>query len=404
MKIHKLNIRFVIAKNKTRANGTAPLFCRITYLEKRKQFATGYFVKPKEWFNKLQIVKPPNKENDFINTQLSLIKQNVSQAFLFLQVNQQEFSVIDIYKQYKGETITKEYGVVEMYELLCKRLEKLIAVELEKQTHDKYLESGKHLKNYLKWQFKAKDIQLKELKYSFITNYGYYLKTEKKLQQSTINKAIQRFKRSITYAVSEEYLANDPFALYKAKRVKKELIYLTVDELKRLEKYSFTIKRVEQIKDLFILCCYTGLGFNEMTNLKLEHLAKEFDGNLWLNIPRGKTKKSYKIPLLPKALELIEKYKGIDNTYLLPRISNQKFNSYLKEIANIVGIDKKLTHHVARKTFATTVLLYNNVPMEIVSELLGHSKLDTTQKHYAKVVKTRVSEEIKKIIQKKRSH
>ena len=149
---------------------------------------------------------------------------------------------------------------------------------------------------------------------------------------------------------------------------------------------------------MFVFCCYTGLAYQEMFSLKQENIIKGFDGNLWIQMTRKKTKSKISIPLLPKAKKILDKYK--DDSNLLPVISNQKFNSYLKEIGNIVGIEKRLTHHIARKTFATTVLLYNGVPMEIVSELLGHSNLKITQAHYGKVVQKSISEQMNSLSKK----
>ena len=180
---------------------------------------------------------------------------------------------------------------------------------------------------------------------------------------------------------------------YKAKRLQKEVIYLTDDELKSLENYDFSQTRLQQVKDLFVFCCYTGLAFKEMSNLKPEHIVNGFDGNKWIKMNREKTSKPLMIPLLPKALDIISKYQ--EEEILLPVISNQRFNSYLKEIADIVGLKKNLTHHIARKTFASTVLLFNDVPMEVVSELLGHSKISTTQDYYAKIVNKKLSETMK---------
>jgi len=226
-----------------------------------------------------------------------------------------------------------------------------------------------------------------------------YLKTEKKLQQSTLNKAIQRFRRVVKYAISEDYLAKDPFILYKAKRVKKTVVFLTPDQLKKLEETNFKIKRIQQIKDMFVFCCYTGLGFKEMTELKKQNITTEFDGELWLNINRAKTNRSYKVPILPKAKEIMEQYND-ESDYVFPSISNTHFNGYLKEIADVVGIEFNLTHHIARKTFASTVLLYNDVPMEIVSKLLGHSSMKVTQDSYGNIVQKKVSHVMQKLINK----
>jgi len=139
------------------------------------------------------------------------------------------------------------------------------------------------------------------------------------------------------------------------------------------------------------------LAYKEMASIKKDDIVKEFDDNLWLKIKRSKTNKLYKVPLLPKALEILEKYNEEDSVFVFTNISNQRFNAYLKEIADVVGIEKNLTHHIARKTFASTVLLYNDVPMEIVSELLGHSSIKITEASYGKIVQKKVSEEMKRL-------
>ena len=390
MKNLKFNIRYILSKNKTRKDGKAPLMCRITYLDERKQFSVGLFINPKNWNNSLQECEPPSNDNNYINSQLNLIKNQINQVFLYLQINNSEFTVDDIYTKFKGNTPKKELGVLEVYELFNIRIYKLIGRDLKKVTYKKYIESFVHLKSFIKAYFKANDIKLKDLKLNFLNEYEYFLKTQKGLEQSTINKAIQRFRKVIQFALEQEYIDKNPFIGYKAKRLQKEVIYLTDDELKSLENYDFSQTRLQQVKDLFVFCCYTGLAFKEMSNLKPEHIVKGFDGNKWIKMNREKTSKPLMIPLLPKALDIISKYQSEEK--LLPIISNQRFNSYLKEIADIVGLKKNLTHHIARKTFASTVLLFNDVSMEVVSELLGHSKISTTQDYYAKIVNKKLSE------------
>lgn len=389
----KLNLLFIVSKTRIRKDGKAPLFCRLTYLEKRKQFSTGLFIDPKTWNNSLQECEPPSNDNNYINSQLNLIKNQINQVFLYLQINNLEFTVDDIYSKFKGNTPKKELGVLEVYELFNIRIYKLIGSDLKEVTYRKYVESFVHLKSFIRAYFKANDIKLKDLKLNFLNEYEYFLKTQKGLEQSTINKAIQRFRKVIQFALEQEYIDKNPFIGYKAKRLQKEVIYLTDDELKSLENYDFSQTRLQQVKDLFVFCCYTGLAFKEMSNLKPEHIVNGFDGNKWIKMNREKTSKPLMIPLLPKALYIIRKYQSEEK--LLPIISNQRFNSYLKEIADIVGLKKNLTHHIARKTFASTVLLFNDVPMEIVSELLGHSKISTTQDYYAKIVNKKLSETMK---------
>lgn len=395
-----LKLLFFVSRTRINKRGLVPIICRITYKGKRKRFSTGLFIRPNEWYSELQKAKPPNSENDFINKELSLIRTNINKAFLFLQVQEIDFNVMDIYKQFIGEDLTQSMTLLEMFDFYTQRQKKLIGIETSEASIKRILKTREYVELFINFYYKKKDYELKQLKLSFMNDFEYYLKTERNLHQNTVYKHVQRIRQVIRLAISQEYLDNDPFILYKNRKIKKEVVFLTNEELERLEKHTFTIKRVERIRDMFVLCCYTGLAFKEMNLLEHKHIIKGFDGNLWIQMKRNKTQKTFSVPLLPKALAILDKYRGCDEKYLLPRISNQKFNSYLKEIAAIVGIGKNLTHHIARKTFATTVLLYNDIPMEIVSELLGHSKITITQEHYGKVVKKKISEHIIKLSEK----
>lgn len=403
MKINTLSILYYIQKSKINKQGRCPIQARMTYLKKRKEFSTGLFTEPDNWNRAQQCIESPDKEHSYKNTQLSLITSKMNQAFLLLQINQIDFNVEDVFRQYKGEKVKVNVGVYEVYGLFLKYLERLIGKELNDDTYKKYVAYGKHLKSFIKWKYKSKDIELSSIKSSFVSHFEYYLKTEKNFAQITLNKVIQRFRRSIKYAIAEDYLDKDPFMLYKARRVKKEIVYLSQDELLKLEKQTFEVQRIQQIKDMFVFCCYTGLAFKEMIALARNDFVIEFDGNLWIKVRRVKTSRSYKVPLMPQAKKIIEKYYQVDSDYVFPRISNPKFNAYLKEIADVTGIKINLTHHIARKTFATTVLLYNDVPMEIVSKLLGHSKMQTTQEHYGEVVQRKISEEMIRLNKKLKS-
>lgn len=363
----------MISATRINRKGLVPIVCRITYLGIRKPFATGLFIKPENWNNSLQKAIPDDTEHKQINTQLSLIKQEINQAFLFLQVQKEQFDVEDIYLKFKGEDIKPSKTLIEVFNLHNTRMEKLVGIEYTKSTFSKFTEAKQHIENFLFHKYKKRNIALEDISLKFLNDFDYYLKTEKKFKQITINKSIQRVRKIIKLAIAEGFLMTDPFLLYKPKKVINSITYLTTNELYKLENHKFSQKRLEQVRDMFVFCCYTGLPYQEMSILTQKHIVKKFDGKLWIDMFRQKTKRQFSIPLLPKAISIIEKYQ--DDKRLLPVVSNQKFNSYLKEIAEIIGIEKKLTHHIARKTFATTVLLYNDVPIEVVSELLGHSKI-----------------------------
>ncbi|MFD2552385.1 site-specific integrase [Bizionia sediminis] len=398
MNTHKLRILFVIALNRIKKNNQAPIFCRITYNQKRKQFATGISVAPKDWDRKKQIVTASDSNFKEINTKLSLIKQKTNQAFLLLQVNNESFDVEDIYLQYVGKNVKANKTLLEVFELHNNRMKKLIGVEYSKSTYNKFTEARNHVSNFIRFQYKKGDILLESINQNFLDDFDFYLKSEKKQKQITINKSIQRVRKIIKLALAKGYLKKDPFILYKPKKYESKVVYLNQKELDKLENHTFRQARLNQVKDMFIFCCYTGLAYQEMSTLKEEHLIKGFDGGIWIEMMRQKTKSKVSIPLLPTASKILDKYRPEGR--LLPVISNQKFNSYLKEIAELVEIDKRLTHHIARKTFATTVLLYNDIPIETVSELLGHSSISITQRHYAKVVQHKVSSQMSKLSKK----
>ena len=391
----KISILFLLRKNRKNIQGLCPIECRITLDKQRKPFATGLFINPDNWNASKQKAFPSNTPNSQINTQLSLIKQEINQAFLFLQVQEKNFDVEDIYRQYKGENIKEEKTILEIFNLHIAKQEKLIGISTTRVSVRKFYQTKAHVKNYIFWKFRKQDFLLKDMKMSFITEFEYYLKAEKHFEQNTIHKTLQRLKQMVKLAVGLDFLAKDPFLLHKNKRPKKQVVFLIEDELAKIEQHEFASQRLQQVADMFIFCCYTGLAFLEMSTLERKHIIIGSDKKKWISITRQKTNKKYEIPLLKKAELILQKYEGGEK--LLPRISNQRFNSYLKEIAEIVGIQKNLTHHIARKTFASTILLYNDVPMEIVSELLGHSEMSITQNHYAKVVKAKLSESMSKV-------
>jgi integrase/recombinase XerD len=396
MKKENFAILFVIKLTKLNSKGLCPVNVRITYQGVRKENATGYFVDPKFWDAKRQLTTSKALDAISTNIQLELIKQKIKNAYLSILLETDDFGADDIYHKYLGKPLKESEFVVRYFQKYLDKIFKLIGKDLKLATWKKYNYACIQIIGFIKFKYKKNDISLDKINLQFLTEFEYYLKTEQNQCQSTINKAIQRFRRLITIGIAEGFLEKDPFILYKAKKVKKEVIFLTHEELETVERTQISQPRLALVKDLFVFCCYTGLAYVEMAHLSKQNIQIGFDDVNWIQMKREKTQRQISIPILPKAQEIIEKYSN-DNNLVFPSISNQKFNSYLKEIAEITGIEKRLTHHTARKTFASTVLLYNDVPMEIVSELLGHSNMVITQESYGKVVQRKVSDEMKKL-------
>lgn len=351
MNHEKISILFLINVTKTNQKGLSPISCRITLNKVRKQFSTGLFINPHHWENKLQIVKTQEANYKYVNAQLERIQVKVYNIALIFQLQGIALKLDDLLNEYKGIPIKKDEYILSCYRKYLSRIQKLVGVEIKENTYDKFVYVGNHLEAFIKWKFKKSDFPLKELSLRFLDDFDYYLKTEKKIKQISINKIIQRLRTPIKQAISEGYLDRDPFILYKSKKVHKEVIFLTTEELKIIEESKFQLKRLSIIQDLFIFCCYTGLAYNEMAHLKIKNIQIGFDNMNWIQMKREKTQRQISIPLLPKAQKIIDKYLKECNC-LFPTLSNQKFNAYLKEIATITKIDKRITHHTARKTFA----------------------------------------------------
>lgn len=396
MTTENFNILFVQAKNRTNKKNQAPIYCRITLNGNRKQFSTGINLETEFWDSKKQLVLKNHKTASLYNSLLDNIKSKINNAYGILKLEDNVFTIEEILDKYLGKEVKKKENILSYYKQYLSKIKKLVGLELKESTYNKFVYVGNHLEAFLKWKFKKTDFPMEDLNLQFLDDFEYYLRTEKKQAQITINKTVQRLRTPIKQAISEGYLDRDPFMMHQTKNVRKVVIFLNTAELKTFEEATYQQKRLELIQDLFVFCCYTGLAYYEMANLEKQNIQTGFDEMSWIQMKREKTQRQISIPILPKAQAIIDKYSN-DQKRLFPAISNQKFNSYLKEISAITGIEKRLTHHIARKTFASTVLLYNDVPMEIVSELLGHSNMVITQESYGKVVQKKVSEEMKRL-------
>ena len=275
-------------------------------------------------------------------------------------------------------------------------------------TQKNYYTTQKYLAKFMLKAYRTTDMYLRELDYNFIIKFEKHLRNhmpedhQKPMGNNTVMKHIERLRKLINLAFKLGWIERDPFVNFKAQFIKTERCFLSPEELRSIEKKQFSIERLQLVKDLFVFSCYTSLSYIDVINLTENNISIGIDGELWIYYKREKTAKSIRIPLLPKALEIIEAYKSKQKSKhkektLFPNISNQKLNAYLKEIADLCGIEKNLTFHIARHTFATTVMLSNGVPIETVSKLLGHAKLSTTQ-IYARVVEAKISEDIQNLL------
>ncbi len=388
--------------NASRAkNNFAEIYVRITVNQRRVNISLKRKTDIDLWDKIKSRVKGRGELTRLTNDYLDQIQIKLFQCYQDLK-NEDRIITAKIIKSRFLGTDKKLYSVQD----LISYHNDIVTHKLHKDTMKHYRTSQKYVMLFINKKLKASDIHLKSLDYSFVINFESFLRSyqpnhyQKSIGNNAVMKHIQRIHKMIKLAFDLEWIDKDPFVKFKPKLIKTEREFLTSYELKSIENLSISIERLNIVKDLFVFSCYTGICYADIVQLGQNNVAIGIDGNKWIITKRQKTGTPVKVPLLPKALHLIEKYKNhhrtIDNRTLLPKISNQKLNSYLKEVADLSGVTKNLTFHMARHTFATTVTLSNGVPIETVSKLLGHTKIATTQ-IYARVIEKKVSEDMQKL-------
>lgn len=396
----RLSVIFITRKLE-RETENLMLYARITVDGKRAEFSLNRELKSSLWDNRSKRGRGSSKYVISVNKYLDQVFTGLHEAHRQLLQEGEDISSAKIKARYLG---TDERGKT-LLDLISYH-NATMQTSLRPGTMKNYYSTERCIKKYLKDELKIEDIPLNKLNYGFITDFEQYVRkykpsTRMGCANNGAMKHMERLKKMSRLGVRLEWLEKDPFVNFKLRFEKTNRQFLTERELQLMEQTTFKKSSTEQIKDLFIFACYTGLSFVDVEGLKVEHLVKGIDGNYWLYTKRTKTDEPLRIPLLPKALEIIEKYKAepriVTRDGLLPGYSNQMINRTLKEIADGCGIHKKMTFHTARHTFATSVTLSNGVPIETVSKLLGHTKLSTTQV-YARVLEKKVGEDMQNLM------
>lgn len=283
-----------------------------------------------------------------------------------------------------GKTISKA-KVMEEFVLHNSEINALVPKQYSKVTYVRYETAKSHVQEFLKFKYGIEDLEFRELNYEFIKDFEFYLKTVKNISNNTTLKYISNFKKIVLRAIDKEIISVDPFKRFKGKKEKIMKRPLSRQELHLLETHPLPVERLAVVRDVFVFQCYTGLAYIDVYNLKNSDIKMGDDDELWIISERQKTGSSFNVPLLPQALRIIERYKGhtqcLIRNSVLPVISNQRMNGYLKEIADLCGIESTLNTHKARRTFGSTVTLNNNVPIHVVKEMLGHSSVKQTEEY-----------------------
>jgi site-specific recombinase XerD len=398
----KVSILFYAKRAKTNVNGLVPIYSRITVNGKRIELTTGRFVEFSKWSAEAGKMKGTTDESRSINSQLDILKLKIIDAQMELVHKNIPVTYESLKLKLTGSA-ERPRMLVPIFRDHNNKIKELIGREYAAGTLERYTTSLKHTIEFLEWKFKISDIDIKQIDHAFITDYEFYLRSVRNCSNNTAVKYIKNFNKIIKICLANDWLDKNPFNNYKSKIKEVERDFLSEEELQSILNKDFKTDRLSLVRDIFIFSCFTGLAYIDVKNLTKSHIGIGIDGERWIYTHRQKTESASKIPILPITQMIIDKYENHpqsnNQAVLLPILSNQKMNSYLKEIAAICEIEKELTFHIARHTFATTVTLTNGVPIESVSKMLGHKNIKTTQ-HYAKILDKKVSDDMAILKQK----
>lgn len=400
---NKLVTHFYLKEAKRDIEGLVPIYLRVTVNGERAELSVNRKIISSQWDKGAERAIGRTEPVRNLNVYLGSIQTKAERYFSTLDLRDERISVRQIVDELKGRG-KHHMTLFQAYNSHISDIEKLSGIDYAPSTIDKYHYSFKNLKDYVRTNLHKSDILLSDLDHKFVEGYHSYLRTTAGMMHNSTVKNIRNLIRVINVSIAHKWLLVNPFRTFTCNYDNNNRSYLTETEIEAIYNKEFSISRLSRIRDLFVFQVYTGLSYVDMSKLTPNSIEIGIDGNRWIVIHRQKTGSRSSIPILPRAQEVLDKYQNdprcIAEGTLLPVCSNQRLNGYLKEIADLCGIQKSLTTHVARHTFASSITLSNGVPIETVSKMLGHSDLKTTQ-IYSKVVDRKVADDMAHLINQK---
>ena len=390
------SILFFIRESKARKNGNVPIEVMITVNGERNSFSTGKQIAIEKWDKTKQQVKGKDQETQNLNNYLKAIKAKLYQKEAELLERGFIITAQILYDAYfdKVESL-KERSLFEVFEEHNQEQEKLVGNGVSKATHWVSVYTIRLLREFVQQKYKREDLYLRELNLNFIQSFHSFLRIDKSMAQNSSTKHLKLLKKIINLSVANSYMAFNPFSTYKVEREPVEIDFLDEEELRKIINFDTPLPRLERAKDMFLFGCFTGLSYIDIKTLTPEHFEKDNTGRIWIKKRRVKTGVLSRIPLLPIAKLILDKYKGGEK--LLPIQDPADINKYLKDIAILCGINKRICFHTSRHTFASTITLANNISLEVVSKMLGHTNTRMTA-HYAKLIDKCIGEQMDKLM------
>lgn len=390
-------LTFIIRKSRSKKTPDSDVYMRITVNNKRSDVSISRKVDPRKWSSQSEKALGKSPEATELNNYINVLRNKIKNIHQDLIEKNKTVSSKSILDQFKGVHKKKPKMTLEVFQEHNEQMDRLSGKSISKSTAKRYWTCYNHVEQFIREEYRTDDHPMNDINHHFISKFEYFLKTKRECNHNSALKYVNNFKKIIRIALANQWMDRDPFYNYKVQFETVEREFLNEEEVQQLIDKDLYLDRLKLVRDMFVFSCYTGLAYSDVKKLSSADITKGIDGGKWIRIKRTKTKSLSSIPLLPIAQEIIERYQDHhevkNGNFILPVLSNQKSNAFLKEIAVMCGIKKPLTTHLARHTFATTVTLTNGVPIESVSKMLGHKDLRTTQ-HYAKIVDRKISDDM----------
>ncbi len=397
-----MHLLFYLKKRTGYQSGPVAIYLRFGYAGQRSETSTGRSCEPSRWNAAAGRMSGTREDARTLNAYLDSLQSQAQSLYQAMLASDEVLTAENIRNRFTGKG-EKLRTLVSVFSDHNEKMASLVGREFEKSTLTRYKTCLMHVQDFLKLEYNLTDIPVAKITFEFLTSFEYYLRSIRKCANNSAIKYVKNLRKIVRICLGNGWLAIDPYINYKPKTKKTHRVVLSKEELVRLIQKEFTIERLDLVRDIFVFSCYTGLAYADARKLKRSEVTFGIDGNRWIHTARKKTDTISRVPVLPVALSIMEKYANnpqcVSKGLVLPVMSNQKMNAYLKEIADLCGIHKPLTFHIARHTFATTVTLSNGVPIESVSKMIGHTSIKTTQ-IYAQVLDHKISEDMQMLMNK----
>ena len=396
-------LTFYINRTRERKNGECPVMLRINLNGDRLALQVKRYILPENWDQSRYVMKGRTEEARVFNNYLEAVRLKAHKKYNELLSYTDDVTPQMLRDAILGVNSAKTRQIIDIWEGHVSNLKKLIGKENSYATYQKYNTAKNHFQAFLQKQYHIDDVSIKAVDYQMIQQYGIYLKTEKGCSFNTATKFLQNLKTITSISIRSGWLVKDPFNGISLTLKEVDRPYLSFEELQRLIEFNSVFDRLNRVRDFFVFSCYTGLAYIDVKKLKRAEIEGNDEMGFWIRTRRQKTGGRANIPLLDIPMSIIRNYCQLElldaEDSILPILSNQKMNAYLKELADLCNIQKQLSYHVARHTFATTVTMMNGVPIESIAKMLGHKNIRTTQ-HYARIVDAKIGNDMNELASK----